>query len=171
MTIQFLSKSCLTSLNTLFYFFVAEHDVICYAVYLWLVQVICSAMSPSNLLHAPNPYWGRRMKNKEGLVLCKHYRTIAETIVCYQCVFSHKSKTQHHRSCYEEKPLHPRQNQYTLSLLWWKMPDKSIESKDQTCIEHSIMIQVGTPHKHKMIKNMNWLFQLNLETDHSHVLT
>lgn len=37
------------------------------------------------------------------LIIIKHCSAIAKMSVCYQHSFSLKSKTQHHRSCYEEK--------------------------------------------------------------------
>lgn len=62
------------------------------------------AVSPSSILPIPRQPWERSVVgNKRALVLCKHSSAAAETAVCYQHLFSHRSKTQHHADCHHNE--------------------------------------------------------------------
>lgn len=53
--------------------------------------------------------WGR----EKALMLHKHWSAVAETLVHYQHLFGHKSKTQHYAGCHEKSQLHASWTQYT----------------------------------------------------------
>ena len=60
-------------------------------------------LSPPNSL-CPQPLAGRAARGAGNfLALCKHCSAATEQSVCYQLCLGHKSKTQHHTNCYEEK--------------------------------------------------------------------
>ena len=50
-------------------------------------------VSPPNFLRTPNLLAGGELEKEIVLTLCKHFSTIAKTLVCYQHHFSHKFKT------------------------------------------------------------------------------
>lgn len=67
-------------------------------------------MPSRSLLHIPNLFTRReeqKEKWRQPLMLYK----LCSTLVCYQCYFGHKSKPQHHTSCYDENYLHLGQTQ------------------------------------------------------------
>ena len=114
---QLPSKRWLIPLKPPLFPFIAEHDFTWYGITLWLVQVICPVASCPNPLHSPNLFTGRaEWETEMALMLCKHCSAKARTLMCYQYCFGHKSKTQHHMSCCEEKELHRSHAQYSIYL-------------------------------------------------------
>jgi len=60
------------------------------------------AVSSSDLLLTPSILGGGEQEKEKALTLCKQCSATAETLVCYQHWFSHKSKAQHPTGCCEE---------------------------------------------------------------------
>ena len=69
------------------------HDVSCYGIALWLVQVSCPSHAPSQLL--AHLLAGRAQETEKSLASDKRYLATTKTSVCYQHYSHTKPKTQH----------------------------------------------------------------------------
>lgn len=81
----------------------AEHDVLWHGISCCSALVRCPSCAPPNVFLTPVYLLEGQGEKQNALILCKHCSAIAETLVCYQHWFGHKSKTWHYRGCCEEK--------------------------------------------------------------------